>query len=199
MKLPENIGGYCQQKGLRILCVDAFRFFMENLANLPGNYLEIGVFEGYALRELALAYPDKTFYGIDPFIEDGNTTGHNDGVAKGDTMWKQMEIAHRNFKDVPNIKFFQQTSRSWFAEMEPEDLAEMNIGAVLVDGDHSYDAALHDLNIAGAILANGGVIYVDDTGLPLVSDALFEWCKKMPHITGFECNGHALIQVDPKR
>ena len=42
------------------------------LSNSEFNYLEIGCFDGYNLAVLAEKFPNKTIYGIDPFINDGN-------------------------------------------------------------------------------------------------------------------------------
>lgn len=190
-KFPDiSTNEYCHSKGLRILAVDAFKFFYEELENTPGNYLEIGTFEGYMLRELAKLYPKKMFYGIDPFIEDGNTTGHNDGVHKGEFMYRQCEITNANVEGVPNIVFYQESSREWIKRQSSEDIHHMKVTSVFVDGDHSYEEALNDLSIAAAIMENGGVIYVDDAELPTVNQALVEFGFKSEYI-----NGGAIIRI----
>lgn len=177
MNIPDNQTGhqYCQEHGLRILAGDAFKYFWNHLADIPGNYLEMGVFEGYMLRALADRFQDRMFYGIDPFIEDGNTSGHNDGVQKGETTWKQMVQAHSNLDHVRNVTLFQQTSRQWAALIPYENLHAMEIGAVFVDGDHSYEEALNDMIIGAQALSRGGVMYVDDIGLPSVAKAAGEF------------------------
>src|SRR5216117_1597810 len=112
---------YCQEKGLRILAVDAFQYFIDNLDSLPGNYLEIGVFEGFMLRELALRFPNKMFFGVDPFIEDGYTIGHTASTqSKGDLMPEQEQATERNISELPNVKLFKQTSRSFGEELTDE-------------------------------------------------------------------------------
>ncbi len=181
---------YCQSNGLRILACEAFKFFYEELENTPGNYLEIGTFEGYMLRELAKLYPEKMFYGIDPFIEDGNTTGHNDGVQKGEFMHRQCEITNANVQGVSNIVLFQESSREWAKRQTLDDYKRMGVTAVFVDGDHGYEEATHDLAIAVYLLVNGGVIYVDDAGLPTVNQALVEFGFKAEYR-----NGGAIIRI----
>lgn len=168
---------YCQEKGLRILASSAFKFFYEYLDYVDGNYLEIGVFEGFMLRELSEMYPDKIFYGIDPFIEDGNTSGHN-GVPAGEFMHDQCNMAHLNVDERENIQLFQETSRSWAASKTDEELERMHVTAMFVDGNHSYEDALHDLFLAKRLLHNGGFVYVDDAGLPTVKKALDEFGHK---------------------
>ena len=181
---------YLQERGLRILASEAFKFFYEYLDETPGNYLEIGVFEGYMLRELAKLYPVKMFYGIDPFIEDGHTSGHNGGVPTGEFMHDQCAIAHRNTEDVPNIKLFQEPSRLWGARKTDVDLCRMDVTAVFVDGNHSYEEAVNDLLIAERLLCYGGVMYVDDAELPSVKKALTEFSHPMEL-----ANGGAIIRL----
>ena len=162
-----------QEKGIRILCVDAFSYFLKNLKDYPGNYLEIGVFEGFSLRELAKTYPEKMFYGVDPFIEDGHTTGHN-GVPKGERMEAQREATLRNIKGIRNILFFEQSSRIWGNNLTFEIAEALDISCVLIDGDHSYEECSNDIKIAIRCLNHGGVIWIDDQGLSGVAQAMEE-------------------------
>ena len=199
MNLPENISTlqYCQDNGLRILCMNAFKFFYNGLKDIPGNYLEIGVFEGFMLRELAKKYPDRMFYGIDPFIEDGNTTGHN-GIPKGEPMLEQMAATHQNLDGLKNVKFFQQSSRSWGDELDDSSIQSLNIGAILIDGDHGYKEASYDLGLSVRMLCNGGVIFADDSGLPSVNLAVNEFIKKYrSRIERHSMYDHAIIYLKP--
>lgn len=157
---------------MRILAQDAFKFFSWYLAWIEGNYLEIGVFEGVMLRELSRRFPYKMFYGIDPFIEDGYTSGHNGGVLKGEITHEQKRIAHENCDGIPNIKLFEQTSRSFFIEHHDGDLLKMKVTSVLIDGDHSYEEARNDMR--NAMRFNPQVIFIDDLGLPEVKRAADE-------------------------
>src|SRR5436190_517016 len=120
---------YCQKHGLRILASHAFDFFYEELQHQPGNYLEIGCFEGFALRELAKVYPQKMFYGIDPFIEDGNTYGHQVAAKVGETMVEQRRIARANTEGGHNIRLIEQSSMD-AAKASDDDLHSLNVTAV---------------------------------------------------------------------
>jgi Methyltransferase domain len=177
--IPDDAHAYCQAHGLRILCGAAFRYFYNNLVELKGNYLEIGVFEGFMLRELAKKYPDRMFYGVDPFIEDGNTRGHASTMQeKGERMPEQEGITERNIEGLPNVKLFKETSREFGERLTDEMITKLNIGAMLVDGDHSYEEASNDFRIASRLLKNGGVMYPDDAGLPSVGQALKEFKER---------------------
>lgn len=174
----ENVLSYCQRHGLRILAGHAFKYFYEHLYSFPGNYLEIGVFEGFMLRELAMLHPDKHFYGVDSFIEDGNTTGHN-GIEKGRETLAQRNATENNLRDMKNVTMIIKTSRQFFEELSDKDMRAMRLSCVFVDGDHSYEEACNDIINAVRALPGGGVILIDDIGLPDVRRAAndaFEGC-----------------------
>lgn len=196
MIIPEgtDVLKYCQESGLRILAGHALQFFDRHLEDAPGNYLEIGVFEGYMLRFLATEYPSKKFFGIDPFIEDGNTTGHN-GVPFGQPTPAQRLAAHDNLDGLSNVTLFEQTSVSFAAETDDATLESMNIGSVFVDGSHHYPDVINDLELALRALSNGGVIFVDDLSMPDVEWALADFlCSHCDRVKDV----NALFHVRPK-
>ena len=168
----KDIYEYCHERGLRILCPGAYKHFMEHLRGVPGNYLEIGVFEGAMLRELAQEYPGKMFYGIDPFIEDGNTQGHslNHG-GRGCRLEHERQCALKNWRGFPNIKLFEMESREFARQTDDATLSAMGIGAVFIDGSHHYEDVANDFDLAARALKNGGVIWPDDRGYPGVDKA----------------------------
>jgi len=176
----KDIYEYCHERGLRILCPGAYKHFMEHLRGVPGNYLEIGVFEGAMLRELAREYPERMFYGIDPFIEDGNTQGHslNHG-GRGTIMEHERGIARNNCWGLRNIKLFEMPSCEFANQISNETLLAMEIGAVLVDGCHDYECTANDLDLAARALKNGGHVWVDDQGYPNVDRAVAEFQERI--------------------
>ena len=164
----------------RMQCYYGFDVFVKELPKLPGNYLEIGVYEGYAIRELARNNPDKNFYAIDPFIEDGNTSMHN-GVKKGHNMPMQKRSTHLNLDGVRNVKLFEQTSQSFANNIDDKTLWNMNLSCILIDGDHSTEAAASDLKLAARALKKGGLIFLDDSDTQTVGLALAEFVKIYKH------------------
>ncbi len=158
-----------------MLCRTAFEFFQTELGRWPGNYLEFGVYDGETLRALALKYPAKQFFGVDPFIEDGNTF-HVSGYQKGQAMPRIRELALANLDSLPNIHFYEETSRAFadrFYDVQDED--RLGLSAVLVDGSHWYDDAISDLRFASRALKRGGIVFYDDLTTPDVGRAVREW------------------------
>lgn len=148
-------------------------WFKEHLGDSPGNYLETGVFDGDGLRTLALAYPAKTFWGIDPFIEDGWTT-HATSKQRGQFLTAQYEAAMRNCA-LPNVRLVQTTSFNFRHGLTPERIGDMDVRFVLIDGSHHYEDARSDLLMATELIQQEGIIGVDDLNVPDVKRAFDEW------------------------
>ncbi len=149
-----------------ILTLASYQPLLEQIPLFSGNYLEIGVYEGDMLRDFAERWPDKMFYGIDPFLSDKDTIGHT-GVPIGERLEKQRAESLSKF-NLPNIVFFEQTSQSFLKEKSQDELDKMNVTVVYVDGNHSYEDTLTDLCLSGKLIKNDGLIYIDDFDLPSV-------------------------------
>jgi hypothetical protein len=182
-----------------MFCTAAFEFFCNELKSLPGNYLEIGVFNGDSLRELALRFPEKMIYGIDPFIEDGNTT-HTTHVAEGQPMPEQRSNALRNIGGLRNVVLWQVESWAYFVVHTDAVLLKLDLSAILVDGSHHYRDAATDLHSSVRALPKGGVLVVDDITLPGVALAMewfeSEW-KNRIHVKTIGANNTAVYRILP--
>ncbi len=146
-----------------ILSRSSYEVLKEEIPKYMGNYLEIGVYEGDMLRDFAQRWVRKTFYGIDPFISDQDTFGHH-GVPVGGKLEYQRITAYENFKDIPNIIFIEESSRWFLANKTPQELYDMKVSVVYVDGSHTYDDTMTDLILASKLITNG-LIYIDDFNL----------------------------------
>ncbi len=147
-----------------ILSCDSYEALLLEIPKYPGNYLEIGVYDGDMLKDFAERWRHKTFYGIDPFISDKDTTCHH-GVPVGGRMESQRQSALDNFKGMSNIVFFEVTSQLFMETMNQETLDSMEVSIVYVDGNHSYNDTLNDLWLAARLITKG-LIYIDDYNLP---------------------------------
>lgn len=157
-----------------MLCTTGYQFLLENLKIFPGNHLDIGVFDGDGMASLAAAYPDKTIYGIDPFIEDGNTTQLTD-VERGGEMVKQEERTVSRLEPYKNTFLNIMTSKEFLDLLTPETINIMNINSVFVDGSHWYEDVLTDAELAFKLIGNNkGMITFDDLNNPDVKKAYDE-------------------------
>lgn len=159
---------------MSILSRGSYLELLEEIPKWKGNYLEIGVYDGDMLKDFSVRWTNKTFYGIDPFISDKDTVGHH-GVPIGERMESQRASSYANFKDVPNIVFFEQTSISFMLEKTQDELDLMSVQVVYVDGNHSYRDTLTDLSLSEKLIRRNGLIYIDDFDLPDVLQATHDF------------------------
>ncbi len=138
-------------------------------APFTGNYLEIGVFDGEIISEVAKKYPDKKCYGIDPFIEDGWTTGSSN-AQKGENITTQRENAFRNCTGLENVHLYEMKSSEFFENLTDEQVNELDVSCIFIDGDHGTEAVQNDVRLAIKLLGKkDGMIICDDWNIPDVS------------------------------
>jgi hypothetical protein len=162
-----------------MFAIQAFEFIKETLKTIPSNYLEIGVYSGESIHQLALEFPDKTIIGVDPFIEDGYTT-HNSKVQEGDPLIAQEQNTMGLISGLPNIKFFKQTSIEFNNNLSNEQALELDVGIIFIDGSHHYVDVKNDYNLAIKLLGKKyGYVCFDDITLDDVSTAINEFTTLM--------------------
>lgn len=117
------------------------------------RYLEIGTHRGRTLCAAAQVRPNIHLYSFDLWIPNygGAETSSPDFVIE--------ELAKVKFKGL--VKFVSGDSHVTL----PKFLAEypfIEFDAVLVDGDHSYEGAIADLEDVASRVRPGGVLIFDD-------------------------------------
>lgn len=137
----------------------------------PQRVLEIGVrfgYSGIAMTSGALAggaTPPVQYVGLDAEFFSGHTKDQGYG------NYRSNAVAAENFKRFrPGVdaEFFTCDTRNGL----PESVLAKQFDLINVDGDHSYEGAYGDLCRVWPLLAPGGVIIVDDTGMADVKRAV---------------------------
>jgi len=136
----------------------------------PGNYLEIGVYDGVTMCSIALNNPNVTVIGIDPFIDDGHTYHE-----RGTPLPTQKENCIHNISICPNIKLFDCVSELFLQKVKDSgnnktdlekdlfDLNKLNISVVYVDGSHHEKDIDIDVELSVLCIGNKkGIIIFDD-------------------------------------
>ena len=164
-----------------MFCYPLYDYHYINLSKHQGNYLEIGVYNGDAIANLAKAYPNKCIIGIDPFIEDG-CTSHKSGVIKGSRLLLPREETYKNINGLKNIFFYEMTSEYFYLNITEKHISDANVNVVMIDGDHSYEAAKIDIDLALKLIGNkSGEISFDDAELDEVSRAMLYFENLVGH------------------
>lgn len=156
------------------MCSTVYAFLKQEISNLTGNHLDIGVFDGDGMCLLASNYNKKTIYGIDPFIEDGYTCNQTQ-VKKGENMLSQKDITENNLKNYNNTCLYITTSEDFLKNLTDKIINDMNITSVFIDGSHWFKDVMIDANIAFQLIGNKkGIITFDDLSIPEVKKAYEE-------------------------
>lgn len=171
-----NIFAYKEKYAIKgkLCCWPAIIAIQDYLTHHPGGYFEIGVYNGAALAILARKFPDREFYGVDPYISDGNTPDQEIGKI----LSEEKENTIHNIKDLPNVKTYEMTSKQYL-DGNKNNFHNMNVSTILIDGSHHYNDIIVDIDIAISLLnKSGGLIYFDDTHIHGVEKAIGYFVKK---------------------
>lgn len=152
----------------------------------PRRIAEIGVRAGYSAWSFLQAVPNSEYFGFDLNQGTHGAAGGENGVY--------MKWARKILEGY----------RGTLTELDSqavEDIGLTDIDLFHVDGDHSYDATFHDLDLALKAVRPEGFILIDDTAnksIPSVKQAVTDWLKeKMFDATWQEGSGigQCLIRV----
>ena len=153
-------------------------------------YLEIGSFDGEGIVMLSRLFPDKTFYSIDPFIEDGHTSGN--GVGKGDLLTVIRETFYKNIRTCGNIFHFDMTDDA-FMKGRLYNLISPDV--LFIDGNHSFEYVTLDLQLAELFAKKKKLFVVmDDTvNIEAVVRALDEFKLRHPEIRFYTLRDYGAV------
>ncbi len=161
-----------------MLCSVGFGFIKNVLKKSEGNYLEIGIFDGDLISSLAKEFPEKKFYGVDPFIEDGYTELLTN-VKKGNSINEQKSKAMKKLSQYKNLKYFIETSEEFYKKIVDYPIDDFNITTVLIDGSHWYKDVIIDTEVSMTLIGNKkGMIIFDDVNVPEVREAYIDFKEK---------------------
>jgi hypothetical protein len=153
-----------------ILNPHLYNFASANLGKFSGNYLEIGIHNGFGAAMLAKQFApgnpytlDKQIYAVDPFVDNG--------VA----LEKSRHSAMENISTCGNLTWFDTTSAEFARDLTDEAVVKYNVSWITIDGSQLYEDLVNDYRLAVRLL-NGrvGVIVFNDYANTVVKQACDE-------------------------
>lgn len=130
------------------------------------------MFDGEGIAMLAGMFPQRKFFGIDPFIEDGYTS-HVSGVAAGGALSQMERLARNHVRPHPNVELMVITASDFEKSLDQRRIDAISAGVVFVDGDHHK--CREDLSLARRLIVHPhGIIAVDDLHVPDVRKSVDE-------------------------
>lgn len=181
LKMMHQLEGWCTDTKASIL-IDYILMFR------PEKIVEIGVWGGKSLVPMAYALKvnkQGKIYGIDPWSSKESVKGQEGSNEK---FWGTVDhvAVMRGLKK--KLKEFQLEDHVKLVRKTSEDCPLIgSIDILHIDGNHSVEAALIDLNKWVPLVKRGGIIVFDDmywAGRREPVDWLNENCVKMSEFTG---------------
>ena len=136
--------------------------------------LEIGVARGESSYTILEKCPNvKKLYGIDPYKAFDDWVGHIDQAHNDKTK----EIAIKNLSEFGDrfVSVFGLDSKTVAMD---DGFFQESLDFIFIDGDHSYEGALFDMESFYPLVKKGGLFSGHDYNLPTVQKALVEFRNK---------------------
>ena len=137
--------------------------------------LEIGVFQGVTGRNicelLSNTNEDFKYIGIDVFDPMNNKQDEILPIMKSSNLVKKIYYKYINKIDPYSLEGVKQLLKKFEKNVILykgnsnkilKDFEHKNIDYIIIDGGHSYETVIEDLNLSAKILSKEGVIMCDD-------------------------------------
>lgn len=167
---------------------------INSLPYSKGNFLEIGCFDGANIASIAKENPHKIIYGIDPFI----CNDEHLQLPVGTKLNNQKINLYENIKNLSNVKFFETTTEQFSLSQSEEDIKNMNVDLIFIDGAHVFDFITHDVDLSINLILNnsfnGGIVVFDDLHIKDVIKGINYMCEKLINLNiKFEYNINNIV------
>jgi len=171
-KIERTINKILRKKGYAIIKLkegltrDSTKFAKKYFGNKKLNIAEIGVFEGTNANNLLKELNINKIYLIDPY-EIKLWEDYSDAIINAEKK------AHRLLKHYKNkIIWIKNSSEKAISRIKE------NLDFVYIDGNHQYEYVKKDIESYWRILKKGGILAGNDTQIPDVSRAFWEFVIK---------------------
>ncbi len=160
-------------------CVDNIFELIEKSKDIPGGFLETGIWRGGAcIMARAALSPDKTVYCADSFQGLPPMTHEKDIIDYTTPNWDYLKIPLEEVKN--NFKKFDMTEGVEFIEGWFKDSLkgwDKPLSILRLDGD-MYSSTMDALDNCYFSVSKGGYVIVDDYFIPECAMAIKDFMEK---------------------
>ena len=162
----------------------------------PETVVEIGVFGGQSLIPQAMALKALRrgrIYGIDPYNLDVISQQMAEFDDKGMWLRQDMHVVLNDTLSAIRMFELQRYVVMILGESKDCSLLFNTIDILHIDGSHTEEGALLDVNLYGKRVRPGGYIWMDDTHFPSLEPALKEledFCELVDDWGGYRLYRH---------
>ena len=157
--------------------IEWWRRYVPILYTDPINYLEIGVFYGIHLFEVAKLFPNAQLYCVDPWLDYDD---YSEYKGEQNTILNGFQRNLSKCLDKSRI----QAYRGFSNDIVPQFLND-HFDIVYVDGNHATEFVYKDGCMSFEKTKSGGYIIFDDT----------DWSETLEGIKQFETDHAGRIQL----
>lgn len=161
----------------------------------PANYLEVGVRRGRSMAQVVVGSPHTRCFGFDMWIPDYS------GVDNPGPEFVLSEFKKLGALQLPEL--IKGNSHVTLTEFWANPANPQYFDLIFIDGDHTYEGAKQDLDLAFMHLAPSGALLFDDISHPSHPELYPLWNEykqKFPEYLFIEdpsCNGTACAFKPP--
>tara|TARA_B100000131_G_scaffold279468_1_gene284656 strand:+ start:134 stop:763 length:630 start_codon:yes stop_codon:yes gene_type:complete len=134
----------------------------DSVSIIPKNIVEIGVWKGDFSQLISNEFPKAKLILIDPWkvSEKNNQINYGSDNSNQDYLDKIYKKVVNRFSNKPNISLFRGNIREFYSLN-----SLLKVDLFYVDGDHSYDGVISDLECCHEMTKKNSVIILDDYGI----------------------------------
>lgn len=125
----------------------------------PVSVVEIGVYQGTLSRFLLDSVGTVQLLGVDPYMIQKNASTWRESNQEVEARYREARAVYDEYRDRSELKVMTSAEASRL-------VADHSFDLVFIDGDHTYEGALEDIDLWLPKVKPGGILAGHDFFLP---------------------------------
>jgi predicted O-methyltransferase YrrM len=171
--------------------VEALITSVEKTKNIPGEIIEVGVYQGGSAKVIYdNMSDDKKLFLCDTFEGLKDSTEDDDCWIKNGDYTADFDMVQESFPDKERVKLI----KGYFPDSATEEIKELNFSFAHLDVD-TYTSTLNSLEFLYPRMSKGGIIMSHDyNSIPAVTRAIDEFFSNKPETVNTPTGTQMMIE-----